>query len=170
MGTLVLGRSAQTKLKLLRELDPAHAWSSPNDRFYCLRCSRVHIAREVRIVTVSPKAEPPRVQCPSRGCEGTPAAWAILSPRETVSTLRRDVTKISGPILTHNGSVALVQRPLARGRAPRNLAKRQNQRRTLTERMEHAFAQSLHRLAFDYRSLLGALQPGTRRPIFHPLA
>ena len=159
------GRSAENKLEQLRQLDAAHAWSSPNDRFYCLRCSRVNVAREIQISA----GDTPPLRCPSRGCDATPEAWAMLSPRDTVGAARPKVRQLALPILTHNGTVAVVQRPLARGRAPRNLAARLNRRRTIGARVVHAVAQSLHRLVIDYRSLLASLQPGTRRSMFDPL-
>jgi hypothetical protein len=171
MGTLrVGGRLAANKLQLLRELDPAHAWSTPDDRFYCLHCSATHVASAIKIAPATQADGLSRLRCPTRGCEATPTAWALLSPREIVGARPQRVTGSVQPMGAYHGNVAVIQRPLTRNRAPKNSPARENRGRNVGARMKHAVAQSLHRLVIDYRSLLTSLQPGARRTNFYPSA
>lgn len=73
------------KLALLQSHDPYRQWRTLDDRRICLACDREFSGREVRFKRASRS-----LQCPTRGCTGTPREWAYPGNPLTSETVYND--------------------------------------------------------------------------------
>jgi hypothetical protein len=73
------------RLALLQRLDLYRQWTTVDDRRICFACDCEFSGREVRIrrATLS-------LQCPTRGCAGTPREWAYPGNPLTSETVYND--------------------------------------------------------------------------------
>jgi hypothetical protein len=120
------------------------------------------MAREIRFLPRHTAA----ASAPSPGCDATPEAWAMLSPRDTIGAARPKVRQLALPILTHNGTSRSCNARSHGDARERNLAARLNRRRRSVHGWDTPCAQSLHRLVIDTAACWRALQPCTRRSMF----
>src|SRR6476646_364740 len=61
----------ERRLALLQRLDPFRQWRTVDDRRICVACDSEFSGRDVRINRSNLS-----LQCPTRGCRGTPRQWA----------------------------------------------------------------------------------------------
>jgi len=78
-------QSNDRKLALLQRHDPYRQWMTLEDRRICLACDREFSGREVRFNRASRS-----LQCPTRGCAGTPREWAYPGNPLTSETVYND--------------------------------------------------------------------------------
>lgn len=91
--------SAKERLDLLRRLDSTHKWGSVRDQRYCPCCRELFSGREIDLVGGTRGFGPLRLQCPTRGCGGTPSNWLMARDGKLVEPTTR---KLSA---THGGRV-----------------------------------------------------------------
>jgi hypothetical protein len=65
--------SAQGKLKLLQEIDPAARWASLDDARFCILCEKTLTGRRVRVH--QERSGSFTLHCPTHGCAGTHEEW-----------------------------------------------------------------------------------------------
>ena len=75
----------ERRLALLQRLDHFRQWRTLDDRRICLACDHEFSGREVRI-----KRATRSLQCPTRGCHGTPRQWAYPGNPLTSETVYND--------------------------------------------------------------------------------
>jgi hypothetical protein len=88
-GASPFEKRPDVKLRWLRKLDRVAPWHTADDRRLCTRCERMFSGREARIAGGTRSTGPLRVECPTRGCNSTPAQWIARPPAVATAGVQR---------------------------------------------------------------------------------
>ena len=132
---------AKERLELLRRLDSTHKWGSVREQRFCPCCGELFSGREVDLVGGTRGFGPLRLQCPTRGCSGTPAIWLKARDGKVIEAPAATTKKLS---VTHRGRAYTLQR-IKRTR-PQRAAIARDLRDAAHSAMIRALAATLHLL------------------------
>jgi hypothetical protein len=101
----------ENKLLLLQRLDQFRAWSSLEDKRYCLICGTIITGRDIRVIGGTRGNGPVRVICPTERCNSIPMDWVLPTAEVLAKSSRR-------PVAPHKaGPTEARPRPSVRGLA-----------------------------------------------------
>src|SRR5437867_2280617 len=65
------------KLEALRRLDQFRAWSSLDEKRYCLVCSKIITGKQILVKGGTRGNGPLRLSCPTERCHSIPMDWVL---------------------------------------------------------------------------------------------
>jgi len=65
------------KLEVLRRLDQFRQWRLLDEKRYCLVCGKIIDGRQIQVAGGTRGNGPPRLSCPTEGCNSIPMDWVI---------------------------------------------------------------------------------------------
>jgi len=74
------------KLKILREIDIFHPWTSLDEHRYCNRCGQTFTGRQIKVYRRRRGGARYRLECPTDGCPSVPIEWMAVGPQITPPT------------------------------------------------------------------------------------
>ncbi len=100
-----LDLSSKHRLRVLRRVDTAHAWTSLSEKRRCRACGDVFKGWEIGIAGGTRNGGPLRLCCPGLRCNAGPEAWEVVMPlKPHRDGFPKEVT------VTHGGRVWTVKR------------------------------------------------------------
>jgi hypothetical protein len=103
------------KLDALRRLDQFRQWCSPDEKRYCLVCSKIITGREIQVFGGTRGNGSLRLSCPTERCNSIPMDWVlptdeILARVEKMAAEERKAA-VPSPMNHKNGRLERPKRP-----------------------------------------------------------